>query len=162
MTIIPPITVNPQEPRTQRNSNQEQVAAGIGGAAGVSTAARYAGQRAIKAQEGERILQTTLETVQTASRNVTQNTSTLTRLFNNFRKNTAMFSANLQKRLGALKDVKFIKPILNSPITKKLTMGIGGVLAFFVLATEFNKAVQTGEVAIKDFKGKYDTYRNAA
>ena len=59
-----------------------------------------------------------------------------------------------------LKNSKFIGPIINSPVTKKLAGVAGGALAFFVLVTGVNKAVKTGAIAVDDFKHQFHEFNS--
>lgn len=139
---------------------QEKVAAGVGGAAGLTTSAtKYASKRGLKAEAGEKALQTMMETVQKTTRTVTKNTENAKGLWTTFKHNIGVYSKDIMTRLSKLKNNKIIGPVVKSPITKKLSFVFGGALAFFVLVTGVNKAIKTGAVAVDDFKHQYsDVY----
>ena len=151
--------MTPQE----RKKTQEDVAVGAGGAAGITaTATKMASKKGLKsATEGEKILQEMMGDVKRTANAVNQTSKTATGLFARFKSNVKMYSADIMKRLNQFKNSKYIGPIVNSPITKKLSMLAGGVLAFFVLATGVNKAINNGSVAVNDLKNQYETYRNS-
>ena len=150
----------------ERKQRQEQVATGVGGAAGLSTqATRMAGKRGLNAnaaRNAEHQLQNMMEQTQRAMQNVNQNSQVAIGLWANFKSNIKFYTNDIIKRLESLKNTKFIGPIVNSPVTKKLAGAAGGALAFFVLVTGVNKAVKTGAIAVDDFKSQYNDFRTAA
>ena len=134
-------TIEPTRPysTTSRNNNKtEQVAAGVGGAAGVTTSAtNMAGKRGLLARE--KTLQQMMENVTTTAGKVTENANKATSLWGNFKQNTKIFTADIVKKFKALEDTKIIGAIVQNPIVKKSAAVFGGVLAFFVLVTGINK-----------------------
>jgi hypothetical protein len=147
----------------ERKHNQEKVAAGVGGAAGLSkTATKMAGKRGLKAEAAEHGLQNMMESVERTTRAAKKNTEAAKGLWSTFKANIKFYTNDIIKRLESLKNSKYIGPILNNPVTKKLAAAAGGALAFFVLVTGINKAVKTGSIAVDDFKQQYREYRAAA
>lgn len=163
MTGIPPInakTTNPTMTAQQRKEKSEQVAAGVGGAAGLSTSAtRMAGKRGLQAEQQ---LSNMLETVTKTQQTINKNTKVATGLWGTFKTNIKVYSADILARLNKLKNAKIIGPIIRSPFTKKVAGFFGGALAFFVLITGVNKAVKTGAIAVDDLKNQFNEMRNAA
>ncbi len=155
MTKIITFTARENRPRLtqeQRERNQ-QVATGVGGVAGLSASAtNIASKRAMRAKSGEQVLQQMMNTVETTTRTVNQNTQAAKGLWATFKHNIKMYTDDILKRLDTLKNTKFIGSIINSPITKKLAGIFGGALAFFVLVTGVNKAIKTGAIAVDDLK----------
>ena len=155
MTKIITFTARENRPRLtqeQRERNQ-QVATGVGGVAGLSASAtNMASKRAMRAKSGEQVLQQMMNTVETTTRTVNQNTQAAKGLWATFKHNIKMYTDDILKRLDTLKNTKFIGSIINSPITKKLAGIFGGALAFFVLVTGVNKAIKTGAIAVDDLK----------
>lgn len=159
MVSVHPIsfTSNPAVTSELHNTNkqtQEQVAAGVGGVAGVSQAAKLAGKRGIKAQAAEQALAEMTNKVQTTVNGINKNKKAVEGLFGKFNHNVKMYTASIMEHLNKFKGVKFIGAIVKSPITRKISSLVGGALAFFVLVTGLNKAVHSGEVAVDDFKSK--------
>lgn len=147
----------------ERKQKQEQVATGVGGAAGLSTTAtKMAGKRGLKAEVAEQSLQHMLENVQRTTNAAKKNAKVAKGLWGTFKANIKYYTNDIIKRLESVKNSKFIGPILNNPVTKKLAAAAGGALAFFVLVTGINKAVKTGAIAVDDFKHQYGEYRSAA
>ena len=163
MTRIPSInanTTNPSMTAQQRKEKSEQVAAGVGGAAGLTTSAtKMAGKRGLQAEQS---LSNMLGTVTKTQQAVNKNSKAVTGLWGTFKNNIKVYSADIFARLNKLKDAKFIGPIIKSPFTKKVAGFFGGALAFFVLITGVNTAVKTGEIAVDDFKHQLNEMRNAA
>ena len=148
--------VSPQV-QAQRREKKEEVATGVGAAAGITASAtRAAGKRGLQASRSlEAQFNQVVETVQTASRNVSRNTEEVTGLFSKFKSNIAKYSKQIETYLQSFKDTKFIGAIVNSPVTKAATKLFGGALAFFVLVTGMTKAFRTGAIAFDDFKSQY-------
>ena len=145
----------------QRKQKQEQVATGIGGAAGVTaTATKYAGRKGLRAQASEKFLGELSGQVAQGIKKANEAQEVATGLFATFKKNFKMYSASVLEQLNKLKNSKFIGPIVKSPIAKKVSAVAGGALAFFVLITGVNKAVKTGAVAVNDFKSQYREYKD--
>ncbi|MBQ8459708.1 hypothetical protein IJ541_06365 [bacterium] len=166
-----PVKLNPNIPahsRTklspeQRQQKKEEAAVAAGGAAGLSTTAtRMAGKKGIKAEAGEKALQHMMETVSTTTRNANNTVREAEGLWGAFNRNVKMYAESIMKKFDSLKNTKFIGPLINSPITKKLSFLAGGVLAFFVLITGINKMIKTGTAAVKDLHSQYNDFRAAA
>ena len=153
----------PQYTPEQRQQRKEQVATGVGGAAGLSaTATRYAGKKGLKAQAGEEILGRMTAQVSNGIKTVNQTQEVATGFITTFKNNLKMYTKSIMDQLAKFKDSKFIGPIVKSPITRKFSALAGGLLAFFVLVTGVNKAFKNGEIAVDDLKSQYKNYRNAA
>ena len=147
----------------ERKQKQEQVATGVGGAAGLSTTAtKMAGKKGLRAEAAEQSLQHMMENVQRTTNAAKKNSRVAKGLWATFKENIKFYTNDIVKRFEAFKNSKFIGPILNNPVTKKLAGVAGGALAFFVLVTGVNKAVKTGALAVDDFKHQYNEYRSAA
>ena len=145
----------------QRKQKQEQVATGIGGAAGVTaTATRYAGKKGLQAQAGEKLLGELTGQVSQGIKGVNEAQEVATGLIGAFKKNLKMYTASIMEHLAKFKDTKFIGAIIKSPVTRKLSALAGGVLAFFVLFTGVNKAFENGQVAVEDLKNQFKEYKN--
>lgn len=155
MTRVIPFTGNEHRPRLtpEQRERNEQVATGVGGVAGLSASAtKMAGKRGMRAKSGEQVLQQMMNTVETTTRTVNQNTKVAKGLWGTFKHNITMYTDDILRRLNSLKNHKFIAKIIDSPITKKAAGFFGGALAFFVLVTGINKAFKTGSIAVDDFK----------
>lgn len=153
----------PQYTPEQRQQRKEQVATGVGGAAGLSaTATRYAGKKGLKAQAGEEILGRMTAQVSNGIKTVNQTQEVATGFITTFKNNLKMYTKSIMDQLAKFKDSKFIGPIVKSPITRRFSALAGGLLAFFVLVTGVNKAFKNGEIAVDDLKSQYKNYRNAA
>ena len=151
------IPIPTQMPREKK----EEVATGVGAAAGISGAAyRTAGKRAlqaeIKAQNLERGFNQVVETVTTTSRNISRNTEAVSGLWGSFKTNITKYTKQLRGYANRFKDTKVIGAIVKSPVTKAATKVFGGALAFFVLITGVSKAVRTGAIAFEDIKSQYN------
>lgn len=157
-------SMNPQTPiipAQQRQENQEKVAAGVGGAAGLTTSAtKMASKRGLQAQTGERAYQQATRMLTETNKAVINSSEKATSLWNTFKTNIKIYSNDIIKKLQKFKDSKFIGPIVKSPIIKKVAGFFGGALAFFVLVTGINKAFKTGELAFDDLKHQYNEMRN--
>lgn len=150
MSTISPVSI--YSPDSQRQERREQVAVGVGGAAGVAkSATTYAGKKGLKATA----IESTLSTVNTATRELSQSASKIDKMWFQLKKYNAMFTNDIRKRLTTISNSKVAKALLESPVARNVTGAIGGALAFFVVATEINKSVKTGELAVQDFKEKY-------
>lgn len=160
MAGIPSLTANTTSTSmtaAQRKERNEQVAAGVGGAAGLSTSAtKMASKRGLQAEQS---LSNMLETVTKTQQAVNKNTKAATGLWATFKNNIKVYSADILARLNKLKDTKFIGPIIKSPFTKKVAGFFGGALAFFVLITGVNKAIKTGAIAVDDIKHQINEMR---
>lgn len=158
MTIEP---IRPYSTTSKNNNKTEQVAAGVGGAAGVTASATsMAGKRGLLGRE--KTLQQMMENVTATASKVNENAGKATTLWGKFKQNTKIFTADIAKRFKALEDTKYIGAIVKSPIVKKSAAVFGGVLAFFVLVTGVNKAFKTSVEAVGDIQNKVHTLRTAA
>ena len=138
---------------TGNKTKTDQVAAGVGGAAGVTTSAtKMAGLS----------LQKMMANVTSTAERVSENAEKATTLWGKFKKNTTIFTKDILARFKALENTKFIGAIVKSPIVKKSAALFGGALAFFVLVTGVNKAVKTSVQAAGDIKNKVENLRTAA
>lgn len=145
----------------QRQEHQEKVAAGVGGAAGLTTSAtKMASKRGLQAEAGEKAYQQVTHMITEANKTVIKTSETATGLWSTFKANVKLYTKDITKRLEAFKNSKFIGPIVKSPIAKKFAALFGGALAFFVLVTGINKAFKTGEIAFDDLKNQYQEMRN--
>lgn len=153
------ITLNqprPHQPSSTGNNKTEQVAAGVGGAAGVTTSAtRMAGKKGLS-------LQQMMANVTNTAEKITENADKATSLWGKFKNNTKIFTKDILARFKALENTKFIGAIVKSPIIKKSAAVFGGTLAFFVLVTGVNKAVKTSVDAAGDLKNKVNSLNAAA
>lgn len=162
MTRIVAFTGAEQRPLTQqeRRERREDVATGVGGAAGLTaSASKMASRRGVKAKTGEQVLQGMMNNVTQTTRAINQNTQVATGLWARFKSNIKMYTQDILKRLENLKSNKYIGKIIDSPITKKAAGLFGAGLAFFVLVTGVNKAFKTGEVAVVDLKNQLNDLR---
>ncbi len=142
-----------QVAQEQRKQTQEQVATGIGGAAGVTAAAtKYAGRKGLKAQAGEQFFGELSGQVASGIKGVNKSQEVAKGLWASFKQNIKMYSASVMEHLNKFKDTKIIGAIVKSPIAKKASFLFGGALAFFVLVTGVNKAFENGKIAVEDFK----------
>jgi hypothetical protein len=144
---------------TNKNDRKDQVAAGVGVGAGATQAGKFMGKRALKANgvaQAESTLQGMLTRVTETTSAVKRNSEVTTGLWATFKNNVKFYTKDITKRFEELKSVKFVGKIVNSPIGKKAASVVGGSLAFFVLITGLSKAVNTGKIAVDDFKNKYE------
>lgn len=166
-----PVTLNSNIPTRSRTKvvadrhqqKKEEAAVAAGGAAGLSTTAtRMAGKRGLKAEAGEKVLQNMMESVSTTTQNANRAVREAEGMWGAFNRNVKMYAESIMKKFEAFKNTKFIGPIINSPITRKLSFFAGGVLAFFVLITGINKMIKTGNIAMNDLKSQYNDFRAVA
>lgn len=163
ITVTPNFQAKTPLTPEQRQQRTEQVATGVGGAAGLSSqAAKVARRGSINAgtiRNAETQLQHMMEQTQRTMNSVNNNAKAVNGLWSAFKHDIEFYTEDIIKRLESLKNAKFIGPILNSPITKKMAGAAGGALAFFVLITGVNKAVKTGAIAVDDFKNQYSEFK---
>lgn len=143
---------NFQNQAANSRKRQEQVAAGVGGAAGVGATTRAVGKWAIKNEAGSNILASMYTNAGKAINTVNDGKEVTTGLYAAFKANMAKYSKSVETLLMNLKNKPFIAPIIKSPVTHKLASCAGGAMAFFVLATGLTKAYREGGVAIEDIK----------
>ena len=153
-----PISNQPTMTAQQRKENQEKVAAGVGGAAGLSTSATKMASK--KALQAESALAKSSQILTETNAAVIKSSEATISLWTTFKSNIKMYKKDILNRLDKFKDAKFIGPILKSPIIKKAAGLFGGALAFFVLITGVNKAVKTGAIARDHFQHQFNEMRN--
>lgn len=146
----------------QRQKRQEQVASGVGGAAGVGAATKFAGKRALKHEAKSEMLADMYAQVSRTMNSVNEGSQVSTGLWHAFKANMTKYTKSVETLLLKFKESKFIGPIVKSPITAKFSAFAGGALAFFVLVTGINKAARSGSLAVEDLKNKYSQYREVA
>lgn len=156
--------ISPQTPTMtaqQRQENQEKVAAGVGGTAGLYKMASKKGLQAQShAQTGEKVYQKATELLTETNKAVINSSEKVTGLWNKFKADVKFFTEDITTKFYKFKNSKFIGSIVKSPIIKKVAGFLGGALAFFVLVTGINKACKTGELAFDDLKLQYNEMRN--
>ena len=155
-TTIQPIT-QPYTPSSTGNNSKksEQVAIGVGGAAGVTTTAHnMAAKRGLYAK-----FQRTMSQMTSAAEQITENTGKATSLWNKFKINTKAITKDVLRFYDKLAGSKFVGGIFKSAIVKKSAAVFGGALAFFTLISGVNKAAKTTVDAAGDFKHKLDVIR---
>lgn len=151
-------TINPTQ-NQQKKEKTEKAATVVGSTGFVATATKYASKQGLKAEAGEKVLQTMMERSQQAARITSKGIKESTGFIAKFKKNMKIFSGDFMGFASKLKNNKILGPIVKSPVTKKLASGFGGVMAFFVLVTGISKAAENGSLAINDFKDKYRQMR---
>ena len=140
-------TANKLRENQNRKEKQEQVAAGVGGAAGLSQTTKLASKRGLSAEAGEKALQKMMQTTQRTTQSVNKTTGTLSKLFKNFNAKVKFYTKDIMTRF---------------PLLKHCAGFLGGALAFFVLVTGVNKAVKTGAIAVDDFKHQINDFKSIA
>ena len=141
------------EQRAQRRHETQEVAAGVG-AAGVTAhvgATRYAGR-----QGSMGMLRNMYEKMIKTSKITAQNNEIATGIWAKLVRDTKRFSSYAMKQLKSFENMKFIGPIIKSPITKKLTGAFGALTAVFVLISGLSDASKNGKIAVADLKEKLD------
>lgn len=146
----------------QNQKRQEQVASGVGGAAGVGAAAKFAGKRALKNEAKSEALAEMYAQVGRTMNTVNEGSKATSGLWHAFRANMKKYTQSVETLMMRFKDAKYIGPIIKSPITAKFSALAGGALAFFVLVTGINKAARSGSLAIDDLKNKYGQFKEVA
>ena len=127
--------------------------AGVG-AAGVTAhvgATRYAGR---KGSMG--MLRNMYEKMIKTSKVTAQNNEIATGVWAKLVRDTKRFSNHALNQLKNLENVKFIGPIIKSPITKKITGVFGAFTAVFVLISGLSEASNNGKIAVADLKERLD------
>lgn len=151
-------STQPSMTAKQRQENQEKVAAGVGGAAGLTkSATNMASKRGLQA---ENALAKSSEIITETNNAVIKSSETATNLWTKFKLDKIRITNKITKWIETFKGSKLIAPIIKSSIVNKGAKLFGGTLAFFVLVTGVNKACKTGQLAINDFKKQYDEMRN--
>ena len=145
----------PLEPINRVNSNQydssrqkkEAAAVGVGGAAGIAGSSKIVSN----VKKGEPVFNGAVKTLKNFVSSFNKNSGTSHKLLSNFKSNVVKFSADIMRRLEKYNGSKLGK-LIKLPVAKGLSTVIGGVLAFFVLVTGVNKAIDTGELAVGNMK----------
>lgn len=158
------VSINREAVRTpeQRQKRQEQVASGVGGAAGVGAATKFAGKRALKHEAKSEMLTDMYAQVSRTMNSVNEGSQVSSGLWHAFKANMTKYTKSVETLLLKFKESKFIGPIIKSPVTAKFSTLAGGALAFFVLVTGINKAARSGSLAVEDLKDKYHQYKEVA
>ena len=128
-------TANKLRENQNRKEKQEQVAAGVGGAAGLSQTTKLASKRGLSAEAGEKALQKMMQTTQRTTQSVNKTA------------NVKFYTKDIMTRF---------------PLLRHCAGFLGGALAFFVLVTGVNKAVKTGAIAVDDFKQQINDFKSIA
>jgi hypothetical protein len=162
MAPLLPVQAYNQTPATQqaKRERKEQVATGVGGAAGLGTATKMASKRGLLTKG--KTLQNMLDAVTTTAGNVTKNAEATSSLFGKFKANVKIFTRDILSKYKALENSRFVGAIVKNPIVKKSAGIFGSALAFFVLVTGANKTIKTGSVAYDDVKNKINILRESA
>ena len=134
------------EQKQQRRQQTQEVAVGVG-TAGVTAQVGTARGTTLRNMY-EKVLKT--------SKLTAQNKDVATGIWANLVRNTKRFSNYAMTKLKTLENVKFIGPIIKSPITKKLTGVFGGVMAVFVLISGWSEASRNGKITVADIKQRLD------
>ena len=132
---------------------------------GVVAARNYAQKKGIITQMVNNAAQRAATAAKGASnvaRMANKNAKEASSLLGSFFKNTKIFAEDIMARLVKLKSNKFLKPIIESPVTKKAAGALGGVFAFFVLITGITESVRNGKLAVNDAKEQWNSFRNVA
>lgn len=143
----------------QQKEKTEKAATVVGSTGFVATATKYASKQGLKAEAGEKVLQSMMEKSQQAARITSKGIKESTGFIAKFKKNMKLFSGDFMEIAAKLKNNKVLGPIVKSPITKNLAGAFGGIMAFFVLVTGISKAAENGSLAVNDFKDKYRQMR---
>ena len=132
---------------------------------GVVAARNYAQKKGIVgkmvANAAERASQAA-RTASRAARVANANAKNASTLIDRFFRNSKIFAEDIMARLVRFKNNKFMKPIIESPLTKKFAGFLGGAFAFFVLITGLAESINNGKVMIGDAKDKIYEMQNAA
>lgn len=132
----------------KRRETSQNVATGVG-AAGVTT--HYVSKPSVYVRFKD-LLRTTTKTAKTFERNSAE----VTGLWNKFFRDMKLFSADAMARISKYKEWKFIGPIVKSPVAKGATSVFGATMAFFVLVSGVQKAVDNGRLALNDMHRRID------
>ena len=138
----------------KRRETTQNVATGVGAAGVTAQATTYASKQGVYARF-KGFLGTTTKTAKTLERNSAE----VTGLWNKFFRDIKIFSADAMARISKYKEWKFIGPIVKSPVAKAATGVFGATMAFFVLVSGVQKAVDNGRLALNDLHRRID--RNA-
>ena len=133
-------TANEQIDR--RKERAQDVATG----AGVTGAAAYQAKRTTV----NNTLKNMFTHVTEVTKTTRQNAAEVTGLFGKFKFNMKRFSGSIINQAMKFKDMKYIGPLVKSPITKGIATGFGAAMAFFALVTGVDKAYRNGKLAVAD------------
>ena len=137
------------EQQAKRKNTEQKVATGVG-ATGAGAAAYQAKRTTVN-----RTLQTWFSNLTTTTRNARQNAAEVTGLFGRFKQNFARFSGSIIKQVSKYENMKFIGPIVKSPIMKGVAGIFGGAMAFFALVTGLDKAYRNGKLAFVNTASRF-------
>ena len=135
----------------KRRETTQNVATGVGAAGVTAQATTYASKQGVYARF-KGLLGTTTNTAKTLERNSAE----VTGLWNKFFRDIKIFSADAMARISKYKEWKFIGPIVKSPVAKGATSVFGATMAFFVLVSGVQKAVDNGRLALNDMHRRID------
>ena len=137
------------EQQTKRKDAEQKVATGVG-ATGAGAAAYQAKRTTVN-----RTLQGWFTNLTNTTKAARQNAAEVTGIFGKFKHNFARFSGDIMSKAMKYKEMKFIGPIVKSPIMKGTAGVFGGAMAFFALVTGIDKAYRNGRLAVADIGGKF-------
>jgi len=134
--------------RAKRKVTKEHVAEGVGVTGAVTYQAKqFATKRSIN---------TMMENVTNAARITSQNSREASTLLGKFKLDIGRFTKDITARVMKLENMKFIGPIIKSPIVKGACGVFGFTMAFFALVTGVNKAVDNGRIAVGDIQSRFN------
>lgn len=154
-TSIPEYQRTPQQ---QRRETTQGVATGVGAAGVTAQATTYASKQGVFAKFGNPLtkVKELLGFTTKTAKNLEKNSAEVTGLWNKFFKDMKLFSADAWARVSKFKEWKFIGPIVKSPVMKGATSVFGATMAFFVLVSGVQKAVDNGRLALNDMHRRID------
>lgn len=135
----------------KRRETTQNVATGVGAAGVTAQATTYASKQGVYGRF-KGILGTTTQTAKTIERNSAE----VTGLWNKFFRDMKLFSADAMARISKYKELKFIGPLIKSPVMRGATSVFGATMAFFVLVSGVQKAVDNGRLALNDMHRKFN------
>lgn len=157
MPIAPVNSVNPTNTDTKKRTT-EAVAVGAGATAGAARTTNVVSN----IKKGEPVFKGAIEWLKRFTASLNKTTGTSGRLISKFKTDMAAFSADIMKHLEKFNGGKFLGKFIKTPVAKGISTIGGGILAFFVLVTGINKAVNTGEIAIANLKPDKEKFLTAA
>lgn len=132
---------------SNKKETGQHVAEGVGVTGVVShQARRYATKKTV--------LNNMMENVSNAARLTSQNAREATTLWGKFQINITRFTKDITARVMKFQDMKFIGPIIKSPVMKGACSIFGFTMAAFALVTGINKAMENGKLALNDINQK--------
>lgn len=137
------------EQQAKRKDAEQKVATGVG-ATGAGAAAYQAKRTTVN-----RTLQGWFTNLTNTTKAARQNAAEVTGLAGKFKQNFARFSSDIMSKAMKFKEMKFIGPIVKSPVMKGAAGIFGGAMAFFALVTGIDKAYRNGRLAVADIGGKF-------